>query len=519
MHHGGTTLIHLTPKIQFAATKSCTKTQNSHIIAHGNLKFINDNPKPKKKEEPDTLIKPRPGMSQFTLDSTYLNDSKKIISERIIPWEGLARSRVVTEDDANHIKILEKQSNENRDNTVKSQLDLYSKVLLNVLSKVDKDDVVKNVLTLINDLLLNVPEFLDALLSLSSIDTGLPFDPFVKHLDKEPLIKSLALYNLVILAKGSPDKEVIIRTFTAITLLIENTDSNFPFIGIQLLQELVSNRKYKTIYQENNLLTNFKPINALITKLSTHPNATGLQLSYNVLLATWILSFNAEINKSIIHSFPQIAGSLLLIAKDSIKLKIVRISVAVLKNFVSCCVTPQEQFKVVKLLLFHDALTTIKTLKERKFAQNGSDEELCSDLAYLSDTLEETVKTKLTSFDEYLTALENPKLLSWASPIHKSSDFWLENSGKFKDSNYKLTRRIFDILGANSNDTTICVVLLNDLQYLIKNLGQDLIHFINTENGGLYKVLIMSFLENNQGNNELRYEALKTIQLLVGHNF
>ncbi|CAL1182828.1 unnamed protein product [Candida parapsilosis] len=449
-------------------------------------------------------------MSQFTLDSTYLNDSKKIISERIIPWEGLARSRVVTEDDANHIKILEKQSNENRDNTVKSQLDLYSKVLLNVLSKVDKDDVVKNVLTLINDLLLNVPEFLDALLSLSSIDTGLPFDPFVKHLDKEPLIKSLALV---------PDKEVIIRTFTAITSLIENTDSNFQFIGIQLLQELVSNRKYKTIYQENNLLTNFKPINALITKSSTHPNATGLQLSYNVLLATWILSFNAEINKSIIHSFPQIAGSLLLIAKDSIKLKIVRISVAVLKNFVSCCVTPQEQFKVVKLLLFHDALTTIKTLKERKFAQNGSDEELCSDLAYLSDTLEETVKTKLTSFDEYLTALENPKLLSWASPIHKSSDFWLENSGKFKDSNYKLTRRIFDILGANSNDTTICVVLLNDLQYLIKNLGQDLIHFINTENGGSYKVLIMSFLENNQGNNELRYEALKTIQLLVGHNF
>ena len=63
------------------------------------------------------------------------------------------------------------------------------------------------------------------------------------------------------------------------------------------------------------------------------------------------------------------------------------------------------------------------------------------------------------------------------------------------------------------------MVLLNDLQYLIKNLGQDLIHFINTENGGLYKVLIMSFLENNQGNNELRYEALKTIQLLVGHNF
>lgn len=121
------------------------------------------------------------------------------------------------------------------------------------MSKVDKDDVVKNVLTLINDLLIKVPEFLGSLLNLSSIDKGLPFDPFVKHLDKEPLIKSLALYNIVILAKGSPDKEVIIRTFSAITLLIENSDSNFQFIGVQFLQELVSNRKYKTIYQENNL--------------------------------------------------------------------------------------------------------------------------------------------------------------------------------------------------------------------------------------------------------------------------
>ncbi|WLF79204.1 H(+)-transporting V1 sector ATPase subunit H [Lodderomyces elongisporus] len=455
---------------------------------------------------------------------TFLADAKKIIRERIIPWEGLARAGVVSEDNANQIKILEKQSTENRYATVKQQLDLYSKGLLSVLSRVkDKDDVIKNVLTLINDLVINVPGFLKTLLGLKSVDKGLPYDPFVKHLQsKEPLIKSLALYNLVILLRsaGEADAETLITVFSTITSLLELPDTNYQFIAIQYLQELVTNRSYKNIYQKHNLLTNFRPINALIDKSAGHPNATGLQLSYNVLLATWILSFNAEINKSIVHNFPQLAGNLLVIAKDSIKLKIVRISIAIIKNFVSVTTSPQDQFKVIKILLFHDdAVNTIKTLQERKFASNGSDEELFNDLAYLSDTLHEVVSKKLSSFDEYLTALENPKLISWASPTHKSTEFWLENSGKFKDNNFKLVKRIFEILSTSTNNPVVATILLNDLQFLIKNLGHDLVHFINTEKGGSYKVLVMSFLENSHGNNELKYEALKTIQLLVGHNF
>ncbi|CAK9436957.1 uncharacterized protein LODBEIA_P14550 [Lodderomyces beijingensis] len=488
---------------------------NKNVIAYTGTPAIINPPTTTTKE-------PRMSDAAFAIDSTFLSDSKKIIRERIIPWEGLARSGVVSEDDANHIKILEKQSAENKNATVKGQLELYSKGLLSILSKVsDKDDVIKNVLVLVNDLLLNVPEFLDSLLSLSSVDKGLPYEPFLKHLKKDSLIKSLALYNLAILLRkaGTADKEVLIKVFSSVTSLIELSDTNYEFIAIQLLQELITNKSYKANYQQQNLVTNFRPINNLIDKSASHPNATGLQLSYNVLLATWILSFNPEINRAIIHNFPQAAGNLLIIAKDSIKLKIVRLSIAIVKNFVAVCVSLQEQFKVIKLLLFYDALNTVNTLKERKFASNGSDEELFNDLAFLSDTLYEVVSTKLSSFDEYLTELENPKLISWASPTHKSADFWLENSGTFKDSNYKLVKKIFEILSSSSSEPVVSTILLNDLQFLIKNLGQDLIHFINTENGGSYKILIMSFLENNHGNNELKYQALKTIQLLVGHNF
>ena len=142
----------------------------------------------------------------------------------------MARSGVVSEDDANHIKLLEKQSIENRNNTVKAQLDLYSKCLLNVLNRVDsKDDVLKNILALINDLLLDVPEFLDAVLKLSEVDKSLPYIPFINHLDnKDNLIKSLSLYNLEILlgkVKTINDDEILIKIFSVLSYLIGESDS------------------------------------------------------------------------------------------------------------------------------------------------------------------------------------------------------------------------------------------------------------------------------------------------------
>lgn len=414
-----------------------------------------------------------------------------------------------------------------------SKLPLYTNTLLNLLNKLEvnsKDDVLKNILTLFNDFLLDLPEFLNSVSKLSVIDNSLPYFPFVKHLENDDLlIKSLCLYNLVVLLSTvkdddelNYDKEVVIRVFDLLSsdqFIGNHKDSNFQSIGIQLLEALLVIKPFKLIYQDHNLVTNFKSINQLIATLAKLPNGAGLQLTYNALLATWILSFTQKINKILVHNFPELIGNLLIISKDSIKLKIVRISVAILKNFISITSSNVEQFKTIKLLLFHDGLPIINTLKERKFASNGSDEELSNDLAYLADTLSEIVKNKLSSFDEYLTELENPNLINLTSPTHKSEEFWLENSSKFKDSSFKLVKKMFEILSRATDKTIIKITLLNDIQFLIKNLGQDLINFINNEKSGQYKLLILDLLENNNGNNELKYEALKTIQLLVGHSY
>lgn len=468
----------------------------------------------------------------MSIESYDLADSKKLIREKIIPWEGLARAGVITAEQADIIKVLESQNAEAKRKTVLASQELYARTILNLLNKLEvnsRDDLLKNVLVLINDLLVD-PEaqsFLDALLALSSVDQSLPYAPFVKHLgNNDLLIKTLSIYNVAVLLNKTKltevDKEALIKIFDLLsskTFIGNAQDSNLQLIAVQLLQELVVNKSYRSVYAEHNLVSNFKSVSELIDALAKKPNASNLQLLYNTLLLVWVLSFNASINKVLVHNFPNLIGNLLTISKDGIKLKVVRVAISTLKNFISVTGSNAEQFSVIKLVLFHDGLNVIKTVQTRKFASNGSDEELSSDLSYLYDTLQEVVTNKLSSLDEYLVEIENPNLLSWTSPTHRSTDFWQENASKFKDNGYAIVKKMLAILSSEDASLNLVskIIILNDLQQLIKVLGTDMINFVNTEKGGKYKLLIMTFLENSSGDNELKYEALRTIQYLVGH--
>lgn len=466
------------------------------------------------------------------VESYDLADSKKLIREKTIPWEGLARAGVISPEQADVIKVLESLNAEAKRKTVLSSQDFYARTILNLLNKLDinsRDDLLKNVLVLINDLLVD-PEaqtFADSILALSAIDSALPYAPFVKHLgNNELLIKTLSIYNIAVLlsktTQSAVDKETLIKIFDLLSTksFTGNTqDQNLQLIGVQLLLELMVNKTYRTVYAEHNLVSNFKSISELIEALAKKTTASNLQLLYNTLLLTWILSFSASINKLLVHNYPNLIGNLLTISKDGIKLKVVRIAISTLKNFVCVSVNKAEQFSVIKLILFHDGLNVIKVVQSRKFASNGSDEELSSDLAYLSETLNEVVNNRLTSLDEYLVEIDNPNFLSWTSPTHRSTEFWQENAANFKENNYALVKKMLAIL--SSEDTLLSimskVIILSDLQQLIRVLGAEIINFINSEQNCRYKLLIMTFLENKAGDNELKYEALRTIQYLVGH--
>ncbi|KAM9935647.1 hypothetical protein OXX80_004782 [Metschnikowia pulcherrima] len=475
-------------------------------------------------------------MSTYTplaADSTNLADSKKLIREKIVPWEGLARAGVISADQANLVKVLETQNGDSKRATVLASAKMYASTLLSLLSKLEvdaRDDVLKCVLVLINDLIVDAKAapFTQQLLELSTVDSNLPYSPFLKHLDNaDLLIQSLALYNATVLLSQaaqegkSVETETLIKVFGVLcsNRFIGNAqDANLQSLGVQFLQELAIHKPYRAVFRDHDLVANFASISALLDTSAKQPNSVNLQLLYNALLTVWVLSFSAPLNKVLVHNYPNLAGSLLTIAKEGIKLKVVRVAVSAVRNFVSFSVSAHEHFSVVKLLLFHDGLNVVRTIQTRKFASESSDAELAADLAYLNTELSDVVSNKLTSLDEYLVELENPNLLSWASPTHKSEDFWHKNAGKFKDNSFALVKKMLTILASEDmSKGPSRVILLNDLQFLIRNLGSDLVNFLNNEKGGQYKLLVMSLLENSDGDNELKYEALRTIQYLVGH--
>lgn len=391
---------------------------------------------------------------------------------------------------------------------------------MNLLNKLDinsRDDVIKHLLVLINDLIINLPEFSTQLNGLHDTDSFLPFEPFLKHLDNnDVIIKNLSLYNVVLLInefskKDQLDKQIIVKIYQKILSLIDSNDTNLKFLNIQILNKLIVNKTFKTIFIEN---IEFDKINHLIETFNNELiNSNNLQLMYNTLLTIWILSFNGKFNKKIIVKYPQLIGNLLIISKNSIKLKIIRLSISILKNFISIFDYESDSFKFIKIILFNDGLNIISNLKSRKFSSNGSDEELTNDLNDVNDKLIDVVENKLTSFDEYLTELENPKLLNWNSPTHKSKEFWSENAANFKKDGFKLVLKMFDILSGDSSNLGK-IIILNDLQFLINSLGDDLVSFIKENKK--FKLQIMELLDNSS-DNELKYQSLKTIQLIVGH--
>ncbi|KAM9916633.1 hypothetical protein OXX59_009847, partial [Metschnikowia pulcherrima] len=126
-------------------------------------------------------------MSTYTplaADSTNLADSKKLIREKIVPWEGLARAGVISADQANLVKVLETQNGDSKRATVLASAKMYASTLLSLLSKLEvdaRDDVLKCVLVLINDLIVDAKAapFTQQLLELSTVDSNLPYSPFL----------------------------------------------------------------------------------------------------------------------------------------------------------------------------------------------------------------------------------------------------------------------------------------------------------------------------------------------------
>lgn len=446
-----------------------------------------------------------------------MEDSRNAIGQRQLPWLILSKTGVLSNDEANTLEHLGKLVLKEDYEQISKEVNSYASICLSLLTKVTRDDTIKYLLNLILELLSHCKEFQEALFELRTTvdDDELPYQPFLNYLhNNDEEIKLLAIYNLAILylidSDNKSDKQdgLLKLCDSLFSDLIMSTNLNLQHISIQVLSELLTVRNYREIFW----VRNNKYIPPLIHLLKN--KRSPLQVQYLTLLSLWLLSFNKTIVNSLPLQHNGLIKILITISKDSIKEKIVRLSVAILLNLVECK-------PVIKMLLLNDSLPVVKNLNNRKWA----DEELVADLAKLLDILNDNYE-KLTSFDEYLLELDSG-VMTW-SPPHKSKEFWNNYSGRFKQDNYKLFKQLISLMNkiiddSNSensnltadqvqNNNKVLAVICNDIYQIISNVPEALPVLNSIDNS---KAKIMGLMTAKDSN--LRYEALKTTQILVAH--
>lgn len=265
----------------------------------------------------------------------------------------------------------------------------------------------------------------------------------------------------------------------------QNTD--LQNLAVQSLSSILRSAENRSVFWQTE--ANVESLSSLLKKNG------GIQLQYNSLLVLWLLSFDkpvaAKLNEKI-----DVISLLVSIARSSVKEKTTRISIATLSNLTK--LAPEESLGP---MIHADLLPLLKTLSARQW----SDPDIKEDLSQLTSVLTAR-KEEMTSFDEYATEVESGKL-SWTPP-HKSEEFWTTNAASLTKNDNKLVKDLARIL-STSQDSVVLAVACHDIGAFVKNHPEG--RAVVAKIGAKGKVLELMA----SGDNDLRYEALQTVQILL----
>lgn len=441
-----------------------------------------------------------PLTQSIAFNSSYLDEIQTAIRSRPIPWDGYVRANLLTPDEAALIKTIEKQSPEARKETVKKDLTHYATSFVSLLRKIPREDVAKYILSFVASLVQELPEFAQAMLELSKLDSDSPFGPLLKLLESEDeQIQLLAVKSIVVLLADSKTVDLTTEKYAAqylqfVGLLIGSSASvQVQDVGTVSLAVLLSNRSYRPLFWKFN--------SELVPKLLDIIKADkgGLHLQYYTLLVIWLESFDNKAAHQLVSSFSELIPTLLQAARTSVKEKITRLCVAIIVNVLKAA--PKD---TVASLLLNQGQAVFKNFSDRKW----TDEELIEDIEVVYTQLNEEV-ARMTTFDRYYAEIKSGKL-SW-TPAHKSEFFWQENVGQFKDDDWKVLKMLAGIV-KSATDPTVQAVACSDVANVCKLLP-DAIQVLQDDGA---KLKIMELMSSD--NSEVRFEALKATQVFVAQS-
>lgn len=229
--------------------------------------------------------------------------------------------------------------------------------------------------------------------------------------------------------------------------------------------------------------------------LSKMDPQTPAPVLYKSIFATWMLSFSPEIVADLKHREANVVKKLKDILVHSRVEKVIRLSMAVLKNFLGHKAMCED-------IVNENIMEAVQQLEYEKWR----DPELYDDIASVAQKIGYEVN-EMSSFERYLQEVKLG-VLTWGY-LH-TSKFFAENITKFESDNFASLTMLAECL--QSSDTTTLAVACHDIGEFVSlhPSGKKLVAMKSPE----IKEKVMTLMAS-QDDREVRREALLCCQKLM----
>ncbi|CAG8493714.1 1071_t:CDS:10 [Dentiscutata heterogama] len=435
------------------------------------------------------------------VSNSYLDELTEGIRARPIPWEGYQKAELITVEELDLLKRIDKQSREQLRSVMQKDAERYAELYTSLLEKLKRADTVQYILVMINDMLSDDEKRVSYFHKLSSKSPDLPYHPFLKilsiddefiQLSSAKILTILIWYETVFIFYSAPgplpfDTTEFLRWINS---KLKNNNHNICDLTVQILESILKIPSCRLQFWEVphgvDTLVNFLKVK----------NPT-LQMQYQIIFCFWLLTFERDIAVEFNRKYDLIP-TLINIAKSVIKEKIIRIIIRTFRNLVEKA--PEANLPamlVAKLLNFCENLSVRK----------WSDSEIVEDIEFLKAQLQENFHS-LTTFDEYASEIRSG-MLQW-SPPHESEQFWKQNVTKLNEKNHELLKILSRLL-STSSDNVVLAVAAHDLGQYVKYYpdGKKILQEIGA------KQRVMELMTHEDP--EVRYNALIAVQKYMSH--
>jgi len=180
--------------------------------------------------------------------------------------------------------------------------------------------------------------------------------------------------------------------------------------------------------------------------------SSNTQLIYLLGFTLWLLTFNGKYVDEIENV--GLTQKLVQVVKSTSTEKIIRIYCAVFRNILQhinasshghTTESAKSHTLIIEELIGGGLLSVTEALKRKRY----KDVDLQADLEFVAETLRNAIE-RLSNLELYSSELSSGNL-TW-SPAHTNEQFWRENIHKLDGDNYRLIRRLVELLTDDSDE-------------------------------------------------------------------